>query len=349
MSLRFPDEDATRDTHVELLFEEDRPALQAILASQFPEDFQAWPDERKCIEVLRYVSTSMVIGDHYKVEPVSHILQGGYASCAGFAMCFSELVRCLGIPCRYLGVFGLPGAGSHALAEAHFDGEWHLFDATFGVFFYDQPTYGAGKICSGRAMIVRDERPTMMSPLRHPWRLNYAEELHTPIAPANLEIERHALAYWLEERRLGAFPIAFGNDSQVVFPVRCDLRDKNLLEIGSAGDGWRAFYDINVHNPSTGYFLLGGTTPTSYHLLVIENAGRSELDIEYRPDKGHTSGVRMLGLAALFILDRTETDDAITFRVKTNADFAVALVGSARAFWIDRLRISRRTGTAPVA
>jgi Transglutaminase-like superfamily len=150
---------AVTDDYRRLYFPEDAPNLEPIVHS-LREDAARHSsaigaDERLCVEIMRFTTASMALGAPAGLECASATLANALASCGGYAMVMCEIVRVAGLPSRYLGLFGIPSTGSHALVEVHFGGGWHLFDPTFGVFFYSGAKWDGTDACCPRRISSR--------------------------------------------------------------------------------------------------------------------------------------------------------------------------------------------------
>lgn len=69
--------------------------------------------------------------------PISllNTLQQRRGACGAVAYMFMEMAKHMGYKARSRGIFCLPIQGGHVVNEVFYDGEWRLFDPTFGVFF----------------------------------------------------------------------------------------------------------------------------------------------------------------------------------------------------------------------
>jgi len=264
-----------------IYFPDDAEHLQKTVGTIFPEGTSGMHPEQICIEILKFAAS------HIELGPAGTETSAGYircqrASCGGFGNVFADLTRTACIPARYFGLFGLINAGSHALAEAYYDNSWHLFDPTFGLFFYSNSDYDRqGHVLSGREIVSSKEPPTIIQVVSKPWQKNYECERHfEPILAGQLK-SSHYLSYWDFGKSKEAFPIANGNRATVSFPFEIDLNSKLRYSIGEKNDSWK---DMYVHYYSTkkiGYFYLGGQCPNSVHFLDIKTPGWGRLRVSY--------------------------------------------------------------------
>lgn len=123
---------------------EDLAFLNQTLERVFPEGTENLSAEEKTIEVLRFVVIDLK--NINNLGTATKILQDGYAVCGGKAVVLQTLLRLLGIPTRTVELFNTPDSG-HDLVETYYEGGWHAFDPSYGVFVYSNPSYDKeGKI-----------------------------------------------------------------------------------------------------------------------------------------------------------------------------------------------------------
>jgi hypothetical protein len=131
--------------------DEDEAFLGGILESVL-EGEESLSDEAKSIRILQYVSSVL----HHRANQGSatKIIQDGFALCGGKSYVFVALCRKAGMAARYVGSMYMPELGSHAISETFYDGKWHLYDPTFGIFFYSNPDYdNTGYVISFRDLV----------------------------------------------------------------------------------------------------------------------------------------------------------------------------------------------------
>lgn len=148
---------------------DDQKFLRSILHAIFPDGTSGFTEEQIAIEILRYVSTSLRLKGNSGTA--SKILAEGYAICGGMSTSFRTLARMEGLPTRYIGIFGVVNQGGHALDEVYYDGQWHLFDPTYGMFFYSKPDYDqTGHVASFAEVIATaTEDLYLFKAIDQPW------------------------------------------------------------------------------------------------------------------------------------------------------------------------------------
>ncbi|MGD9603292.1 MAG: transglutaminase family protein [Gammaproteobacteria bacterium] len=330
----------------------DEHFLREIIATVFPHGTAALSDEAKSVAVMRFVVSHIAIGEVERYKTSAEYIRDQAASCGGFAMAFSDLVRLLGVPARYLGAFGFSdpsyGVGSHALVEVFYDGSWHLFDPTFGVFFYSRATYdGQGRILSARELVTATTWPTVMQVVAQPWLKNYTAARHHPVAPVGDSPTSHVYSYWNRKNVGMAFPVAYGNASTVSFPVRADLVQATEFVVGQDDRSHRDIYLESAARAAVGYFYLGGQTPASVHTVEIGAPARALVDITYVAQDDDAPPLSIFPLDGLHVVRVSRAGRATTFRVLLNGTRGLGLVHSlGRLYWVDTMSIARVDGHA---
>lgn len=321
---------------LELHYPNDRTFLSGILNQLFgPERDQLSPEER-CIRILRFLASHIELGAIPCLTAPSEIIQGQRSSCGGFAEVFADMSRILGVPARYLGLFGLPGAASHALVESYYDGQWHLFDPTFGVFFYSREMHDStGHVLSANEILIAEDPPFMMKVVERPWQKDYPTMAGYGVRRVEEQPAFHVLSYWGEQCRRVAFPVAYGNSSIVSFPVDVDLRNEEEFTIGSRDEDWTDIYKQYYLNPRVGYFYLGGDCPASFHTLQIKAPSHSKIAIRYFCTEPKGLNLELFPLDSVHLISHNNDADSVTFEILLTRESGSAMVAAPRLFWID--------------
>ena len=281
----------------------------------------------------------MALGAPERLECASRTLANGVSSCGGYALVYCELARAAGIPARYVGFFGIPEAGSHALAEVYYEGQWHLFDPTFGVFFYSLGAYdGSGSILSAEEIVTRRERPTLMQAVGIPWKENYVDERHYDVQPLLDPPTSHVLTYWSEKGRRITFPVAFGNDATISVPVKIDLISRSVFELGEATGKWLDTWLECIDNPGNGYFFLGGSCPTICHDVKISVPRFANVVARYVATPESTGTLEIFPLEGCFLTSNVINGLTTKFTFATNSPEPAFLLMSGGSYWIDTVR-----------
>ncbi|MCE2440987.1 MAG: transglutaminase domain-containing protein [Candidatus Latescibacteria bacterium] len=272
---------------LEISSEEDRGFLEAVLKSIFPDGTGGLTDEQKGIAILRYAASALELKNNG--GSATKIIKEGYAICGGLSHVHRVLCRMVGLPSRYIGAFNLrPIMGSHAISEVYYDGKWHLLDPTFGLFFYSREAYdGTGEIASFHDLVMSADRWTAFKVVEQPWigRYDAAVRSHGVAAvEADYLKDRYKTPIMDLYRKYLAetFPIAYGHNDPVSYPVDADLRDREEMRIGEVdgnyGDVLRMVTNGSVY---VGSHYLGGSYPPGFHTWSIRTPGPCRLRIEY--------------------------------------------------------------------
>lgn len=100
----------------------DRLAVAEELQAVLP--LHAFSNEEAALYILRHVATT------------AELDAAGRAWCGPLAERAFRLAWAAGLPARYVNLLDLgPPLETHVVPEIYYDGEWHLVDATFGIFF----------------------------------------------------------------------------------------------------------------------------------------------------------------------------------------------------------------------
>jgi hypothetical protein len=247
-----------------------------------------------------------------------------------------ELARVAGLPARYLGLFGIPSTGSHALAEVHFGGDWHLFDPTFGVFFYSNPDWdGTGHILSASDIITSRQRPTMMQVVEKPWGRDYHQQRGFAVRTLLDPPTSHVLTYWGEKGRRTMFPVAFGNDAIISVPLEVNLQSKPVFTLGERTGRWLDTWLKCIDDPRNGYFFVGGTCPTILHCVRMKSTAPARLTVRYVATPESSGGLGVFPLAGCILLNSHSEGAVTTFSFFINSSEPSFLLMAEVNYWID--------------
>ena len=272
---------------LEISSEEDRGFLEEVLKSIFPDGTGGLTDEQKGIAILRYASSALELKNNG--GSATKIIKEGYAICGGLSHVHRVLCRMVGLPSRYIGAFNLrPIMGSHAISEVYYDGKWHLLDPTFGLFFYSREAYdGTGEIASFHDLVMSADRWTAFKVVEQPWigRYDAAVRSHGVAAvEADYLKDRYKTPIMDLYRKYMAetFPIAYGHNDPVSYPVDADLSDREEMRIGEAdGNSGDVLRMVTNGSAYVGGHYLGGSYPPGFHTWSIRTPGPCRLRIEY--------------------------------------------------------------------
>lgn len=326
----------SRDT--QLYPESDQAFLAGVLKEIFPEGHSQLPAEAKCLRILRFVASHIELGPAAGVLEAQDFIRNQEASCAGFSIAFCDLVRSVGLPARYLGIFGLPLAASHAVAEGYYNGKWHLFDPTFGICLFSPEANKFGdSVMSANEVFAGRERPQVMKVLQEPWKKNYSEQASFGIQVLEDAPRFHVNSYWSADKRAVAFPIAYGNSAVVSFPVHLDLRERERIQIGTVDESWQDIYKEYFSNPYVGYMHVGGVCPMSLHTLFIWGQPGSVVELDYHLTPESDAGVELLPLSSLHVQEAGTDGLRHRFVLRMTDASGCALLWCRGVAWVDAI------------
>jgi hypothetical protein len=323
---------------------EDRKFLDEVLARIFPAGQAQLSAEQKCIQILKFVAS------YHKLRSNSgtatKILRDGYAICGGLSHVFRVLCRKAGLPARYVGIFGLPGQGSHALAEVHYDGKWHLYDPTFAVFFYTHAAYGPGWVLSLNELLQEADGAFLMKVVAKPWEGYGEKERAFPVTP----VEEGFLPGMLKpdfttvykQYFRDTFPVAREEDASISLPVLADLTQVSEFRVGAKDQEWTDVSRATARQNFVGSHGVGGENPVSFHTLRIKAPKRSTVEITYTATSASRGKLVLVPLWCVHAMAREETEREVTWRVMIQGEEGLAAVFCPEgAFLVDSVVIRR--------
>lgn len=163
-------------------------------------------------------------------------LTTGASFCTGMALAMTALCRRAGLPARVNSLHNFEWMQGHNTVEVYYGDSWHLFDPTYGVFFYSQPDYdGTGSIPALRELMVyasvRQHAFIMADAI---WTGDYVP----PAGPRPLtetflhgQIDQPLSAFY-EHVFTTAFPVVTSDDDLVVFPIRIQVDSDGAASVG---------------------------------------------------------------------------------------------------------------------
>ncbi len=324
--------------------EEDLAFLDSVLKTIFPEGMQGLTDEQKSIEVLRYVSSALLLKSNG--GSATKVLREGYAICGGMSHAFRILCRRAGVPSRYIGAFYLrPIMGSHAISEVFCGGKWRLLDPTFGIFFYSGDAYdGKGEIASFHDMIADPAGWTPMKVVSRPWGGKYDRTLRVvqKVEPDYLKDFYGAPITDLYRKYLReTFPVAYGSDDLVSFPVDADLRMSKDLWFGGIDSSSTDVVLLALNGTqNVGGHYLGGSFPHGLHTWSIQAPENAVLTVEYYSADAKPAELKCVSLKGLHLLSYGYEGKkaAFTFRM-IGTEGILAVTCPAGSYTVDAMRI----------
>jgi hypothetical protein len=326
--------------------DEDHMYLDEVLQRIFPAGHAELPAEQKCIQIMKFVAS------YHKLRSNSgsatKILRDGYAIGGGLSHVFRVLCRKAGLPARYVGMFGLPGMASHPLAEVHYYEKWHLYDPTFGVFFYARAAYGPGWVLSLNEVLQAVDSAFLMKVVAKPWEGYGEKERAFPVTP----VEEGFLPGRLKpdfttvfkQYFRDTFPVAREEAASVSLPVLADLTQVSEFRVGAKDQQWTDIWQATARQTFAGSHCVGGENPVSFHTLRIKAPKRSTVEITYTAIPGSRGKLVLAPLWCVHTIAREETEGEVTWRVMIQGEEGLAAVFCPEgAFLVDALAIRRIT------
>lgn len=322
--------------------DEDEAFLGGILEGVL-EGEESLSDEAKSIRILKYVSSSLT----HKANQGSatKIIHDGFALCGGKSYVFVALCRKAGMAARYVGSMYMPKLRSHAISEIFYDGKWHLYDPTFGIFFYSNPDYdNTGYVISFHDLVSNPYGWTPFKVVLKAGTGRYDESIKTF---AIMRVGRDYLAQHDEasvdsyRKDLDeAYPIAYGSDDMVSYPV-----DANLLENASQWfgrvdqqDGELATYEVRF----SGSHYVGNGAPPGFHTWVVKAAPDTTVSIEYYSVTPNPPKLCLVPLRAAKVVESKYEHEKVTFTVYiTDSEAVLSVYCPDASFDVDAMHIYR--------
>ncbi len=282
--------------------------------------------EREVIAALSYVA--QVLKLKFSAQHLgSAVLADGQAYCYGISRAFEALCRRLGLPARINSVHNFEYMQAHNMVEVFYDGQWHLFDPTYGTFFYDRDTYdGSGRIPAARELFsgsVSGQYAFMAC--EQLWTGFYVPGQVPRPLPADFRYRGAFTLRELYDRVLSVgFPFIQSDMHASSFPVNIDMGEARLLTIGTV-DG--AVEDVEGRRDNASYpryhgaaYLGYGSTGSVFHTVTIKSALPGRYKMTYHFMRG--SQITNLGIIELrdIIADKEvllQTNWSLEFRLQS--------------------------------
>ncbi len=323
---------------------EDQAFLQSILDTLFPEDMSGLTEEQIVIEIQRYVSTSLRLENNSGTA--TKILTEGYAICGGMNISFQALVRKAGIPAHYIGMFGVIYQ-SHVLTEIYYDGQWHLYDPTYGLFFYSEPEYNhAGHILSfAEVLSTAPSDWYLFKVVDQPW-VGYYDQTFRSFGVVRAEeqyLTDHYRYPFMEAYRkmfTQAFPIAYEDHQIISFPVEADFSAGDTFSIGTIDTSTQ---DVAASMADTfgrtGSSYMGGSPLEEVHTWFLKAPFVGYVRIIYistAPDPPH---LLLFPLKAVNVLESVQEGNRAEFLLRIgDPEASLQFWASEGVFWVDAVQ-----------
>lgn len=300
---------------------DDQKFLRSILDTIFPDGTTGLAEEQISIEILRYVSTSLRLEGNSGTA--TKILKEGHAICGGMSISFQTLVRMTGLPARYIGIFGVVNQGSHALAEVYYDGQWHLFDPTYGLFFYSEPDYNqTGHIASfAEVLATATEGLYLFKAIDQPWLGQYDPNIRSfGIVKAEEDYLADFYGYPFiqayREMYTETFPVAYVNHQILSFPVEADFSTVDTFSVGGLDQDDRDIIDATAEletSGKTGSYYLGGNPLEEIHTWFIKAPAAGWVRLTYYSTEAEPPALLLFPLKAVHVVNSVQEGNKAEF------------------------------------
>jgi hypothetical protein len=331
--------------------DEDASSLNNILKTIFPHGWASLSDEEKSIEILKYVSSSLKLKGGAEGGTATKIIKDGVALCVGMARVFNMLCRSIGMAARPCSAKYLPTLDSHVVAEVFYDGQWHLFDPTFGLFFYSNPDYDrTGHIISFHEFLSRPQEGTAFKVVSKPWKGEYDKEAKnfavTRAEDDYLESKygRPLIPVYRKEMS-EAFPVAYGNNDLISYPVDADLSTVVEQWFGKMDDSYDdlIFFGSKYSDRYKAHFFGNNSLgETCYHTWLIKAPAGSLIAIDYYSLRDDPPALTPAPQRAVRLIQTEREGRRTTFIFYVNDDEAILSVYCPDGtFLIDAMRASK--------
>lgn len=300
-------------------------------------------EEEKSIRILRYIASSIVTAPND--GSATKILRDGFALCGGKSHAFVMLCRKANMPARYVGSMYMPQLRSHALGEVFYGGGWHLYDATYGVFLYSNQDYDEkGYVLSFHELISDPSAGTVFKVVPEAGAGKFDDSVKTfPVTRIENDKERNkdarTVRFYREEMK-NAFPVAYGSDDLVSYPVDANLVDESSHWFGEVNesDSELATYEARF----SGSHYVGNSVPPAFHTWLIKVAPHTTINIEYYSTYPNPPKLSLVPLRGARVTATKQGRNKVAFTAYvTDSEAIVSVYCPESTFSVDALHIYR--------
>jgi hypothetical protein len=93
-------------------------------------------DHEKVLSFIEYIET-MEVGSNDQTPQT--VITHNMGACGGYTNVLLALAATQGILGRIIGLYNFPPDDGHVVAELYIDGDWRMYDPTYGVYYTDTP------------------------------------------------------------------------------------------------------------------------------------------------------------------------------------------------------------------
>ena len=333
--------------------DEDLSLLNDVLKTIFPAGADGLSEEEKCIEILKYASNSLMLKANK--GSATKMMKEGFTLCGGMAGAFVMLSRAVGLPARSAAAKYMPSFSEHVVSEVFYANKWHLYDPTFGIFFYSRPDYDKqGDVISFHEFLSGPHDCTPFKVVSRPWSGTYDQQARDfavtkPEDDYLKEKYGDSVINIYRKEMQKAFPVGFGGSDLVSYPVDANLLENVDLWFGendNSYDDLTLFTTKNAGKYKADYFgghYLGEFAISGFHTWVIKAPINSSITIEYYCANDNPPRLELVPLRAVQLAASSHVDRKRTFTIHTNDGEAILSVYCPEGtFFVDAMHAFRQ-------
>lgn len=333
--------------------DEDLALLNDVVQTIFPNGTDGLSEEEMSIEILKYASSALILKSNK--GSATKMLKEGFTLCGGMSSIFVMLCRKIGLPARSASAKYMPSFSEHVVSEVFYGNKWHLFDPTFGIFFYTRPDYDMqGDVISFHEFLSNPNTGTAFKVVSRPWNGAYDQQARdfdvTLVEDDYLKSKYGDSVIKLYRKEMQeAFPIGFGAGDLISYPV-----DVNLLEVEDLwfGKNDNSYDDLNLFTTMYssqyrasffGSYYLGEFAMPAFHTWVIKTPTNSSITIEYYCANDYAPKLALVPLRSVRLVETRSEDRKTTFTILANDEEAILSVYCPEGtFFVDSMHTFRR-------
>ncbi len=328
--------------------EEDREYLQSILDEIFPKGFKDLPEEIIVIDILRYVASRLLFKTNS--GSATKILQDGFAICGGINISFYTLVRMAGIPARYVSIMGVGYFGSHAFTEVFYDDHWHLFDPTFGTFFYSNKTYNGQGYVPSFSNLLENQAETyfFFKATDKPW-VGYFNKDISGLGVSGVGDNYLSDYYHFNFKKAyqsmfyRGFPVANDNLQIVSYPIIINFNSGNplIMKIGKIDNDSSDILKLTANvdfSGQVGTFYIGGSGIYAVHTWFITVPSPGYVRIIYASAGDTFPDLITFPLSSVYLVDKLIDGNQIEYIIRiVDSSASLQFWVEENIFWVDMI------------
>jgi len=325
---------------------EDNEFLQTVLDTIFPAGVEGFSEEEKAIEILRYTPSKLELKSK-SGSLATEFLKDGYGDCGGMSIVFRTLARKVDLPTRFIYLFGVVDQGNHTLVEVYYDGQWHLFDPTFGLFFYSEPEYNQnGKVPALKELLGNTSNWYLYKVVDQPWTGRYDEQIRSfgvVRAPEDYLAAYYGYPFVASYRQMfeTTFPISYGYEEHVLsFPVVADFSVDSSFSVGEVDDDYMDVAIVTAGEETAGkvghYSFLKNSAYQLMNTWFITAPSPGFVRITYYSTEDAPPLLILFPLKAVYVVDSKQEGNKAEFILRiSDPEASIQFMSNDGMYWID--------------